>query len=305
MDLENIKSHLRTIIDLEDKRIIANSLLDQLENEKEMWYREAEFKAIKKTPDINLSKMFNIGKDTLKKAVLGSFVAIIVFSVLNVGGLFFMLNVTLLILISIFVAPIAYPIYLKKKEKEDIESDYYRQLEHESNVKRKCENALSVIEINNNNLINAKNHLNIELRSTYNKGIIYRKYQSLEACVEILDYLESGRCYELEGADGAYNKYDTEYFRSVSIRELKAINSSIDSILTNQYRLEGAFMSMAQSINEMKSEISSICEMTYVTQERLHDIANNTKIAAWSSAVVALQVPEFEFDAKDQMKKIE
>lgn len=42
-------------------------------------------------------------------------------------------------------------------------------------------------------------------------GVIYPKYLTLPAVTTIYEYLESGRCDSLAGANGSYNLYESEF----------------------------------------------------------------------------------------------
>lgn len=116
--------------------------------------------------------------------------------------------------------------------------------------------------------------------------------------------MESGRCDRLEGPYGAYNKFDTESYRKQSISNLQGIKMRLDIIISNQNRLEIIAMKMSESIEDMKKDIKNICATTKNIETISLEIAENTKISAWSSTVLATQVADYQSEAIRQTNKI-
>lgn len=141
------------------------------------------------------------------------------------------------------------------------------------------------------------------LTNTYSTNIIYKKYQTVEACASIYDYLESGRCYMLEGPYGAYNKYDDDLAKGIIIKKLEEIGSKMDMIIANQEKAYCVMQKIQKNVEEMECDMKNICQSLQDVDGKLNDIANNTKITAWASSVIATQVPDWKREAQDRANK--
>lgn len=118
----------------------------------------------------------------------------------------------LLILLATFLAlVIVRPIYEKVRDYKLIRDQFALDRKKESDIKQQGNNALYIIQNNKEKLRQAYGCITNNLTNVYSANIIYKKYQTVEACAAIFDYLESGRCYTLEGPYGAYNKYDDDW----------------------------------------------------------------------------------------------
>lgn len=78
------------------------------------------------------------------------------------------------------------------------------------------------------------------LQEAYDKGLLYGKYRNFVAVCSICEYLESGRCSELGGPDGAYNLFEQEIRANMVITQLGSILSKLDRIQANQAMLYDA-----------------------------------------------------------------
>lgn len=78
------------------------------------------------------------------------------------------------------------------------------------------------------------------LQEAYDKGLLYGKYRNFVAVCSICEYLESGRCSELGGPDGAYNLFEQEIRSNMVITQLGSILSKLDRIQANQAMLYDA-----------------------------------------------------------------
>lgn len=78
------------------------------------------------------------------------------------------------------------------------------------------------------------------LQGAYDKGLLYGKYRNFVAVCSICEYLESGRCSELGGPDGAYNLFEQEIRANMVITQLGSILSKLDRIQANQAMLYDA-----------------------------------------------------------------
>ena len=112
------------------------------------------------------------------------------------------------------------------------------------------------------------------LEKAYNENIIFSKYRNIVAITSINEYLVSGRCDKLEGADGAYNLYELEMRQNIIIDQLSTIIRNLEQIKSNQYSLYQQLQKSNNTINEILNEV--------------RQVNINTKLTAYFSYVTAL-----------------
>lgn len=93
------------------------------------------------------------------------------------------------------------------------------------------------------------------LEKLYNEDIIFQKYRNMVAITTINEYLESGRCYALEGPDGAYNLYEMELRQNIVIGQLSSVINNLEQIRNNQYMLYKEIKNSNEKIDEIIYEI--------------------------------------------------
>lgn len=71
----------------------------------------------------------------------------------------------------------------------------------------------------------------------YALDIVHPKYRNLVAMNQICEYIETGRCYELTGHDGAYNLYESELRANRIIAQLDKVNDNLELVKQNQYMI--------------------------------------------------------------------
>ena len=89
------------------------------------------------------------------------------------------------------------------------------------------------------------------LQKAYGKGMLYGKYQNFVAVCSICEYLESGRCSELSGPNGAYNLFETEIRMNLVITQLSSVISKLDQIQANQVMLYDAISAGNQLTSQL------------------------------------------------------
>ena len=203
-----------------------------------------------------------------------------------------------------FILVIVLPVYKKVADYNAIKDNFILEQQKEVEIKQEGKKALYVIQDNKEKLKQAYTCAMANLTNVYGANIIYKKYQTVEACSSMYDYLESGRCYTLEGPHGAYNKYDDELSKGMIIERLEEINSKMDVVISNQVKAYHVMQNIEKNVSEMKSEINFICNSLQEVDEKLNDIANNTKITAWASSVVATRVPDWKYEAQKKANKM-
>lgn len=92
----------------------------------------------------------------------------------------------------------------------------------------------------------------------YSVGIIYSKYQSYIPISTICEYFESGRCDELEGANGAYNLFEEEVRSNEIICQLVNINNSLEQIKANQFLLYTELVQINDNLKSIQNSLYDI-----------------------------------------------
>lgn len=115
----------------------------------------------------------------------------------------------------------------------------------------------------------------------YSKDIIYYKYRNnIIAVSSFYEYLCSGRCAQLEGANGAYNLYESEVRQDMIINKLDMIGENLERIKENQFVLYTV-------LSDSNKKIEVLADAIYDATERLEDIENDTNIIAYNSEITA------------------
>ena len=121
----------------------------------------------------------------------------------------------------------------------------------------------------------------------YGYDIIFGKYRNIVALSTFYEYLISGRCTTLVGADGAYNLYENEIRADRIIDQLSQVIESLDEIKETQYMLYSELKTVNNSLEylnkTMDTALVSLCNM----EDNIEHIAENTDVMAYNSAVTA------------------
>ena len=70
----------------------------------------------------------------------------------------------------------------------------------------------------------------------------------------------SGRCYALEGHDGAYNIFETESRMDKVVKSLDMVVTALVQIQHNQYMLYQAIQEANKSLNSISSSLNSFSQ---------------------------------------------
>lgn len=119
------------------------------------------------------------------------------------------------------------------------------------------------------------------LKDFYNLDIIFPKYRSLVPISMFYEYLASGRCFRLDGPNGAYNIYEQELRMNLILNKLDDIIERLDEIQENQYVL-------SSTIREGNRNAQKICDTIVDCSDQLQDINSNTTITKYYSQIAAL-----------------
>lgn len=111
--------------------------------------------------------------------------------------------------------------------------------------------------------MNAKTKMT--LQKLYNRNIIHPKYQGLIPVCSLYGYFDTGVCTQLEGHEGAYNKYDTESRLDYIICKMDEVLKHLEEIKSNQYQLYSAiqesnaqFDKLISNTNYMMGQLDGI-----------------------------------------------
>lgn len=166
-----------------------------------------------------------------------------------------------------------YPFWVEeyKKENTKAEEEYKEALVKYHYELNEYENDSNKTRTAHNKLLSS---LEKSLSDLYDKNIIYSKYRNMVAIVAIDEYLTSGRCYALEGSDGAYNLYENELRQNIIIDKLSYIIDNLEQIQRNQFSLYQELLKTNNDINDIIFE--------------LKEIKSNTKLISYFTEVTAL-----------------
>ena len=128
----------------------------------------------------------------------------------------------------------------------------------------------------------------------YAYDIIFVKYRNVVALSSFYEYLISGRCTTLEGADGAYNIYENEIRLDHVIDQLDTVISSLEDIKKNQYMMYTELQKINSSLQSLNSKMStalnsirSIEANTAEMNTHLEHISKNSDVIAYNTAATA------------------
>ena len=128
----------------------------------------------------------------------------------------------------------------------------------------------------------------------YAYDIIFGKYRNAVALSSFYEYLMSGRCASLEGAEGAYNIYESEIRANRVIAQLDTVISSLEDIKQNQYMMYEELCSINSSLDSLNytmdaalKSIRGIEANTNHMSEYMEHISQNSDVIAHNTAVTA------------------
>lgn len=124
------------------------------------------------------------------------------------------------------------------------------------------------------------------LEKVYSKNIIHPKYRNLIAVGQIYEYFDTGRCNEFEGANGAYNLFESELRQNIIINKLDTIISQLDTLnetmyyIANEIRRSNMLLAdISCQLGTISTTLTLIEQNTALTAYNSQCIASNTSIA--------------------------
>lgn len=128
----------------------------------------------------------------------------------------------------------------------------------------------------------------------YSYGVIFEKYRNFVAVSSFFEYISSGRCETLEGADGAYNLYENEIRMNMVIGQLNQVIESLEEIKQNQYMIYSAIQETNSQLSKLNSSmgsvisaLSSISADTSDMKSYMSKIVDNTEVIAYNTEKTA------------------
>lgn len=121
----------------------------------------------------------------------------------------------------------------------------------------------------------------------YAYNIIYEKYRNVIALSTFYEYLTSGRCSSLVGADGAYNIYEGEIRADRIISQLDNVISSLEKIKQNQYMLYSELRSINATLSSMDKTMNKALVSIRNTEEHMKHVSENSDVIAYNTAATA------------------
>lgn len=309
IDITFVKAYLDSCMKLETQKRIAEEIFNELTKEENQWKQKMSYTAKKQYSRVSILDMIIMAAKGFGISLIITFIVLMVVDKsYRYNDTFFEVIVNilaLLILLATFLAlVIVRPIYEKVRDYKLIRDQFALDRKKESDIKQQGNNALYIIQNNKEKLRQAYGCITNNLTNVYSANIIYKKYQTVEACAAIFDYLESGRCYTLEGPYGAYNKYDDDLAKGIIISRLEEISTKMDVMISNQEKTYYILQEIDKNVSGMKKNIGLVCDSLQQANRKLEEIANNTMITTWTSTVIATQVTDWKEKAQHTASKI-
>lgn len=86
--------------------------------------------------------------------------------------------------------------------------------------------------------------------------VIFPKYRNIIAVSSFYEYLLSGRCDKLEGAEGAYNIFESELRMNLIINKIDDVIKHLEKIEQHQYMLYSAIQENNKQVNQLSGELT-------------------------------------------------
>jgi hypothetical protein len=128
----------------------------------------------------------------------------------------------------------------------------------------------------------------------YNLNIIFEKYRDITAISTFYEYLMAGRCSSLEGANGAYNLYESELRANIIIGQLDNVIESLEKIKDNQHMIYSSIQNVNTSLRRLEDSMSTMSKSlkridakAQTMTDYMEKVAKNSDVIAHNTAVTA------------------
>lgn len=113
-----------------------------------------------------------------------------------------------------------------------------------------------------------------KLQKLYDQNIIFEGYRNMIAVAQFYEYIASGMCDRLEGANGAYQQYQNFVNAGRICERLDRISSQLDVIQRNQRMLYNAVMGIQQSLNNIENSLGRMEMSLNDIQQKVHSLTS-------------------------------
>lgn len=318
MEYEELKNYLKDVYTLESQLYTHRCTTQKYKNEIELWeqrktsdcvpvkngkwlpYSEV-VKLLKDNLDYDrelpdeVRKKINDKKTTLKgrghdldfltdhpiisSAIISLILSTIIYFVLN-NGEFLFIPIFIIVRILLFVMLIFQGRKSERwlKQYKEMESGcLYEEL---PKYRQQCQDSINDMDTQlRANVLTQENQTKELLQYIYSQDIIHPKYRNFLAIAQIYEYLDTGRCTELSGPNGAYNLYEQELRQNIIIDRLDQIINQLDRLNRTMGYVACVVTQTNQLLGDISNSLGRIEANTALTAYNTQCIASNTSIA--------------------------
>lgn len=127
----------------------------------------------------------------------------------------------------------------------------------------------------------------LTLDKLYSANIIHPKYRDLTAVSSLYEYIDTGRCSQLEGPNGAYNMFESEVRLDHILLKMDDVIRQLDSIRQSQYQLYVAVSEgnrrTASLLESVSQDVKSVSASGGEAAKQLSNISASEKVIAYNT----------------------
>lgn len=142
-----------------------------------------------------------------------------------------------------------------------------------------------------NDLIVTSRQTRAVLRELYDKNIIHPNYRGLIPMCSLYSYFDTGVCTQLEGHEGAYNKYDLEKRLDRIVCQLDEVLRKLNQIKRNQEKLYEVICDandkvdkLIDNTNHMSYQLNGIQAQGAELNARIENLQTTADLTLYASA---------------------
>lgn len=201
----------------------------------------------------------------------------------------------------------AYDEYISKKQALDnIDPFAGTKAKFQSAFDHAAETASKLYEkfaLKRNQMINAEmTRLEKQIRESeevlgrlYAMNVLHPKYRNLAAASIILEYLETGRCTEFTGHEGAYNLYESELRQNLIITKLDTVIQKLDELKATMYRCCMAIEDVGKQVKGLEKELKTLNAIAAKQLSVQTETLRFTALNATCSAAIAANTEAIKY----------
>ena len=115
-----------------------------------------------------------------------------------------------------------------------------------------------------------------QLKKFYDLGVVHPQYRGLIPMGMFYQYLETGRCSQLEGHEGCYNLYEQERRMGLIITQLNEVIAKLGEISDSMYDLQVALQESNRQIHKLSGYVNK-------NNQLLDVIKNHTEVVEYQN----------------------